>query len=78
MSRRTLLFPSLSAAALYTQQAGCHFMINTCNFTITGQLSEDNIKTALSNYGAILLANSDSAYSYDPVLISTRAKDKLS
>jgi|GEM_PF-4513235 len=67
MTKRTLLFPSLRAAALFSKQADCRFLINTCNLTITGQLTDEEIETAMTSFGAELLENTDCAYSYDPV-----------
>lgn len=72
MSRRTLLFPSLRAAALFSKRVGCRFLVNTCNFTITGQLSDDDIETATTHFGAALLENNDCAYSYDPLAVQIK------
>lgn len=67
MSKRTLLFPTLRAAALFSKAAGCRFLVNTCNLTITGHLSDEEIQSAISSYGAELLEQTDCGYSYDPV-----------
>lgn len=77
MVRQTLLFPSLRAAALFSKQSGCRFLVNTCNFTVTGQLSSDDVNAATTNFGAVLLENTDAGYSYDPALVTPTQGEPL-
>lgn len=71
MSKQTLLFTSLRGIALFTKQANGRFLLNTCNLTLTGDLSNDLVTEAIITYGATLLENTNCGYSYDPVVSET-------
>lgn len=71
MAKRTILFPSLRAIALFAKQTNDNILVNTCNLTVTGELPDDLVNTAVNEYNATLLVDNSGAYSYDPVLLAT-------
>ncbi|HVF96467.1 MAG TPA: hypothetical protein VM871_04060 [Flavisolibacter sp.] len=70
MKKRTLLFPTLKDLARFSKATSGGYLMNTCNLTITGELSSQLIDSAIANFGAELLFSSECAYVYDPVISS--------
>lgn len=69
MTKCTLLFPSLETLAGFAKAYSSHYLINTCNLTLTGPLSDEVLTVAKTLFGACLVATTENVFSYDAVVV---------
>lgn len=65
MKKQTLQFLSLKELTLFSKTLNCGYLINTNNFTITGNLHELQINLAKELYYAEVIETTDKVFSYD-------------
>ena len=71
MTKSTLLFPSLENLARFAKDYSSTYLINTCNLTLTGPLSEEGVTVAKTVFGARLAATTEKVFSYDPIAVGS-------
>ena len=64
MKKITLQFNCLSDIANFTKRLICGFLINTCNNTVTANLSELEIEQAIILFNAQLIDTTEKVYGY--------------
>ncbi len=65
MEKRTLKFSSLIEMARFSKLLSVGYLMNTNNFTLTGKLSDADIRLALHKHHAALIETTDKVYSYE-------------
>ncbi len=64
MEKRTLRFQSLIDMAMFAKLLSIGYLMNTNNFTLTGNLTDEQIDMAFSKFHAELIETSDKVFSY--------------
>ncbi|MBB1286154.1 hypothetical protein HRH25_17350 [Flavisolibacter sp. BT320] len=69
MIKCTLLFPSLETLARFAKEYSSTYLINTCNLTLTGPLSDEMVTVAKTVFNASVVATTEKVFSYDPIAV---------
>lgn len=67
MMKRTLRFPDLGNLAQFARDYDNTYLINTCNLTLTGPLSDEQVIVAKTLFCARVVASTERVFSYDPI-----------
>ena len=64
MKKQTLKFDNLMNMAIFSRQVTRGYLMNTNNFTLTGNFSETDINLATKKYNATVIDTTDKVFGY--------------